>query len=161
MAKRILSPLQKAYANFFFDMLTEFEVETPSDLSDEKKTEFFNRIKSDWKKEKRSLAKDGIVPVKESVKEMVERIVRTQLNEVSGKTFAEADLPNKLDDMDVRFVCSFANNEDITGGPFMTPENYKYLRIEPFLKHLEEFVSKKVGTKLVVSVLKKIYKNVD
>lgn len=57
MAQRKLSPLQKKYANFFFNMLDEFGVETPASLSEPKKIEFFNRIKKDWKKAK--LAKES------------------------------------------------------------------------------------------------------
>lgn len=66
MAQQELSPLQKEYAAFFFGMLDEFEVNSPSKLSDEEKSEFFNRIKKDWKKKKKELAKQGIVGVNES-----------------------------------------------------------------------------------------------
>lgn len=80
---RELSPLQKRYADFFFSMLDTYEVETPAKLSDEKKTEFFNQIKKDWKKEKKALAKDGIHPVAEdlSIKEkatIAEHVIKTK-----------------------------------------------------------------------------------
>jgi len=65
MAKQ-LSPLQAAYSEFFFLMLQEYEVETPAKLTDEKRSEFFNQIKRDWKKKKKELAKQGIKGVNES-----------------------------------------------------------------------------------------------
>jgi len=64
---RELSPLQSAYAEFFFNKLAEFDVDTPAALSDEKKVEFFNSIKNDWKIEKKELAKAGIKPVSENL----------------------------------------------------------------------------------------------
>ena len=77
MAKRELSPLQKAYSEFFFEMLEEFETETPAKLSDERKAEFFNRIKKDWKKKKKELAKIGIKGVNESFdkKEIIKEVL--------------------------------------------------------------------------------------
>lgn len=81
MAKRKLSQLQKEYAKFFFNMLDEFEVETPADLNDDKETEFFNRVKKDWKKTKKELAKDGIKPVNENLKleKLIEQIVSQKI----------------------------------------------------------------------------------
>ena len=64
---RELSPLQKAYADFFFAKLADFNVDTPASLDADKKTEFFNSIKKDWKTEKVELAKQGVHPVTEDL----------------------------------------------------------------------------------------------
>lgn len=55
MAKRVLSPLQKAYREFFLKMLDEFGVKTQANLDYEKKKEFFNRIKVGWKQIKKEI----------------------------------------------------------------------------------------------------------
>ncbi len=51
--QRKLSPLQKKYSQFFFNMMQQFGVKSPAQLSPQKKTQFFNRIKRQWKKEKK------------------------------------------------------------------------------------------------------------
>ncbi len=56
MAKRKLSKLQKAYRDFFVSKMEEYEVTSPSQLSDDEKIEFFNTIKKGWKKEKKAMA---------------------------------------------------------------------------------------------------------
>lgn len=66
-SKRTLSKLQQAYADFFFAKLDEFGVDTPAALDDDKKTEFFNSIKKDWKTEKVELAKQGIKSISEDI----------------------------------------------------------------------------------------------
>lgn len=47
-----LSDLQKSYREYFTDKLKKFEAESPADLNDEQKKEFFNEIKKDWEKGK-------------------------------------------------------------------------------------------------------------
>lgn len=42
------SELQKKYAKYFKELLKEFEAESPKDLSDDEKREFFNKIKDNW-----------------------------------------------------------------------------------------------------------------
>ncbi len=44
-----LSPLQKQFRQFFFNTLDQYEVETPAELTDEQKSQFFNKIKDGWK----------------------------------------------------------------------------------------------------------------
>lgn len=56
MAKRKLSKLQQAYRNFFANKMAEYEITSPSQLDDNGKIEFFNSIKKEWKKEKRSMS---------------------------------------------------------------------------------------------------------
>lgn len=43
-----LSELQKKYQQHFLDKLKEFDAESPADLSDEEKSEFFESIKKTW-----------------------------------------------------------------------------------------------------------------
>ena len=52
MAKRELSFLQKAYRSFFLDKLEEYQVNSPAQLSKDQKSEFFTRVKSEWKVKK-------------------------------------------------------------------------------------------------------------
>lgn len=47
-----LSDLQKSYREYFTDKLKKFDAESPADLNDEQKKEFFNEIKKDWEKGK-------------------------------------------------------------------------------------------------------------
>ena len=44
------SELQKAYQKFFTDLLGEYGVSSPADLSEEQKEEFFNSVKQYWDK---------------------------------------------------------------------------------------------------------------
>ena len=82
MAKRELSPLQQEYSNFFFDLLDEFEVSTPAKLDDVKKAEFFSRVKTDWKKKKKELKKQGIKGVNENLTANVKkRIINESIEE--------------------------------------------------------------------------------
>jgi len=46
------SELQKSYQEYFKAKLSKYGVESPADLDDEKKKEFFNEISSDWEKGK-------------------------------------------------------------------------------------------------------------
>jgi len=72
---RKLSPLQKAYSEFFFAMLDEYEVKSPASLSKEKKTEFFNRIKKEWPKAKRGVKQ-------ETREDKVREVIREELMNV-------------------------------------------------------------------------------
>lgn len=42
------SELQKSYQDYFQAKLAKFGVESPADLDEEKKKEFFNEISADW-----------------------------------------------------------------------------------------------------------------
>jgi hypothetical protein len=55
--KRKLSPLQKAYREFFLSLLSEYNVDSPAKLNKELKREFFNRIKIEWQVKKAKLQK--------------------------------------------------------------------------------------------------------
>ncbi|WP_339873487.1 hypothetical protein [Olleya marilimosa] len=57
MAERKLSFLQRAYKSFFLKMLAEYNVNSPAKLSKIQKSEFFTRIKSEWKLRKEDLIK--------------------------------------------------------------------------------------------------------
>jgi hypothetical protein len=47
-----LSKEQKAYKSFFKGMLKKWDVESPADIPDDKKDEFFDAVKKGWKKDK-------------------------------------------------------------------------------------------------------------
>lgn len=53
------SDLQKRYQDFFNSKLEEYEVTSPAQLDDDKLSQFFNEIKSEWKAVKRDLYKQG------------------------------------------------------------------------------------------------------
>lgn len=53
MAKRELSEKQQAFQDFFFNLLDEHEVNSPSELDEEGKITFFNKVKKGWKKYKK------------------------------------------------------------------------------------------------------------
>jgi len=46
------SSKQESYAKFFKETLAKYDVSSPSELSDEKKKEFFDKIEKGWTKEK-------------------------------------------------------------------------------------------------------------
>jgi primosomal protein N'' len=47
-----LSKEQKAYKSFFTKMLKKWDVESPDDIPDDKKDEFFDAVKKGWKNHK-------------------------------------------------------------------------------------------------------------
>ena len=47
-----LSKEQKAYKSFFNGMLKKWDVESPADIPDDKKDEFFDAVKKGWKNNK-------------------------------------------------------------------------------------------------------------
>lgn len=61
MAKREYSFLQKAYRAFFLDTLKGYQVNSPAQLSKEQKSEFFTRIKKEWKVKKAELLRANTV----------------------------------------------------------------------------------------------------
>lgn len=50
MLEAELSELQKEYQAYFNELLSKYDVKSPSALSDEQKTEFFKEVKSGWVK---------------------------------------------------------------------------------------------------------------
>ncbi len=52
------SPLQKEYSEFFNSVLNKFGVESPAELDNEKKKEFFNYIEKNWTKDETNEGKD-------------------------------------------------------------------------------------------------------
>jgi hypothetical protein len=52
MNERNLSELQKEYRAFFLGKMEQYGVNSPSELTKEKKSEFFNEIKQDWAQNK-------------------------------------------------------------------------------------------------------------
>lgn len=47
-----LSDLQKKYRKFFRGTMKEYDVESPAELKEDEKPEFFTNIKKGWRKEK-------------------------------------------------------------------------------------------------------------
>jgi len=60
-----LSELQKEYREYFKFMLDCYDVKSPTDLSDEKKKEFFDNVKKYWTKGK-GVSKD-LEKIKEDI----------------------------------------------------------------------------------------------
>ena len=54
--EKAMSDLQKDWRDYFGAKLAKFGVESPADLDEEKKKEFFNDLKSDWEKGKGATA---------------------------------------------------------------------------------------------------------
>lgn len=88
MNERKLSELQKEYRAFFLEKMRLYGVSSPSALSKEKKSEFFNEIKLDWAKYKSSKKQ-----LKEPEKTSVPGKVKKPLEPVSVKD--EAITPTK------------------------------------------------------------------
>ena len=84
---RELSPLQKAYSEFFFAMLDEFDVTSPAKLSDDKKKEFFNRIKKEWPAAKRKVTQEGLLKASDKKRIMKEVIIRRNIRDMLKKEF--------------------------------------------------------------------------
>jgi hypothetical protein len=82
-----LSDLQKSYRDYFTAKLKKYGAESPADLDEEKKKEFFNEITADWEKGKgvKPAAKDKVEKEKEEagIKEGEE------VNEAEVKSDAE------------------------------------------------------------------------
>lgn len=64
--ERQLSDIQKRYSDFMFFGLAKFGAESPADLSEEDKKEFFNWIKDNWSKE------DG-APKDDKIKDQIKK----------------------------------------------------------------------------------------
>ncbi len=78
-----LSDLQKSYREYFTAKLNKYGVNSPADLNEETKKEFFNEITSDWEKGKGATS-EGKKDVEEhGVKESVE------INEADIKSDAD------------------------------------------------------------------------
>jgi len=61
-----LSPLQKEFRQFFEELLKKFNVDSPADLTDEQKREFFDVIAKYWKNGKGPKKNPNEIKVKES-----------------------------------------------------------------------------------------------
>jgi hypothetical protein len=66
MTERELSQLQKEYRNFFLEKLKSYSVNSPAELTKEKKSEFFTSIKQDWAKIKLGKKQTQVAPRNES-----------------------------------------------------------------------------------------------
>lgn len=80
MNERKLSELQKEYRTFFLEKMYLYGIKSPTQLTKEKKSVFFNEIKHDWAKHKLSKKK-----LKDGDKEKVETLVKEPV-EVNGKS---------------------------------------------------------------------------
>lgn len=84
------SELQKSYQDYFKAKLDKFGAESPADLDDEKKKEFFNEITKEWEKGK------GVKPeVKEKVEKETKKAEEGETKESSKKV---ADLDGSASD---------------------------------------------------------------
>jgi hypothetical protein len=114
--EKAMSDLQKDWRDYFGAKLAKFGVESPADLDEEKKKEFFNDLKSDWEKGKGATAagkkdieaqgvKEGEeVNEKEiTAEELVKKIIKGNsrfkwLNDDLPKNYTLDDVKNTLDD---------------------------------------------------------------
>jgi len=65
-----LSEKQKAFRNFFFDLMDVFEIDSPAQLDELKKIEFFNQVKKGWKDHKKEHFNESkLVELKALIKE--------------------------------------------------------------------------------------------
>lgn len=71
-----LSPKQEAFREFFFNLLDEFEINSPAQLDDEGKTKFFKKVKSGWKKYKKENFTESHV---KDIKSLIKLREETQL----------------------------------------------------------------------------------
>lgn len=65
-----LSPKQKAFRKYFFDLMDEFEIDSPAKLKgDEDKKKFWNAVSSGWKKVKKEQFNESVenITIKEKV----------------------------------------------------------------------------------------------
>jgi len=67
MTERELSQLQQEYRSFFFERLRSFGVNSPAELSKEKKSIFFTGIKLEWPKVKAKREHIGVITGKQPV----------------------------------------------------------------------------------------------
>ena len=74
MNPRTLSPLQQAYKEFFLGMLEAYGVGSPAQLSKELKSEFFTRIKLEWKARKEEIQRVHYKPKPQSKKSQYARV---------------------------------------------------------------------------------------
>ncbi len=115
--EKAMSDLQKDWRDYFGAKLAKFGVESPADLDEEKKKEFFNDLKSDWEKGKGATAagkkdmeeqgvKEGeeVNEAKEiTAEELVKKIVKGNsrfkwLNDDLPKNYTLDDVKTALDD---------------------------------------------------------------
>jgi hypothetical protein len=69
MADKELSPLQKEFRQFFSDLLDKFGVDSPAELTDEQKREFFDAIAKYWQNGKGPKKDPKDIKVGESIEE--------------------------------------------------------------------------------------------
>ena len=65
------SKLQQAYSEFFKAMLDEFGVKSPGALGD-RKSEFFKKIKKDWKVAKKKI-KEGVL--RQTIRDVITEVI--------------------------------------------------------------------------------------
>ena len=80
------SELQKSYQEYFKTKLKKFGAESPADLDDEKKKEFFNEITKEWEKGKgvKPEAKDKIEKDKKDADEKEKKEPSKDVTELEG-----------------------------------------------------------------------------
>jgi len=61
-----LSQLQQDYRKFFGDLLDKYDVESPADLTDEQKIDFFNNINKNWQSGKGQKKDPKDIDIKET-----------------------------------------------------------------------------------------------
>jgi hypothetical protein len=114
--EKAMSELQKDWREYFGAKLAKFGVNSPADLDEEKKKEFFNDLKSDWEKGKgateagkKDIEEQGVKEGEEvnekeiTAEELVKKIIKGNsrfkwLNDDLPKNYTLDDVKNALDD---------------------------------------------------------------
>lgn len=92
-----LSDLQKSYREYFTDKLKKFDAESPADLNDEQKKEFFNEIKKDWEKGKGVKESEDANESDIKSKEDFAKFAKDKLKKVHGDDFDEEKAQEVID----------------------------------------------------------------
>ena len=85
MAKRELSEKQQAFQDFFFNLMDEHEINSPSQLDEKGKIDFFNQVKKGWKKYKKDNFNENYVSTISnliSVKKESKKLLESYLSKI-------------------------------------------------------------------------------
>jgi len=139
-----LSPLQKDYRQFFMDMLKKFGAESPAELTDKQKVDFFNAIALFWENGKGS---------KKDPKDIPDDLIKSESNVKTPEDLFKTLKEQKLKELEESEI-----NETPVGqrGRTSRKEAAEYIADHPeVVKEIEKLI-KKVGGKEVLRQIIKI-----
>jgi len=148
-----LSPLQKEYREFFSELLKKFGAESPADLTDEQKIQFFDAIAKYWE--------NGKGPKKNPEEIKIDKKEESKDEEMNLNNLIEKLKQDKL--KEIEGVNENKINETPVGqkGRTSRKEAAEYIADHPeMVKEIEKMV-KQVGGKEVFKQIVKIVLDVD